>query len=344
MIPLDLRLTSRLFALALRLHSSTPTSPLNARFRLVRPCLPATHASPLHLALHRLPVLPPTRRVEKIDYAPVAPWEKAPYARIVVADSKEASIVEHDAEFARLADAGGLAAYSDGSLIDGRAGAAAAVTLAAKERGAWWEKGRGMGQHQSVYAAELEGARLALHSVVNMIKDEVSTTATVFLDNQAAARSPFDPAPSAGQTTRLALRDLARELEAKHPDTQLTIQWVAGHKDVAGNEVVDEMAKRATKKSDDAIETEASTAAGRERKARRGGVAARFRGDLSEQESVPSNKSDWEEDEERKARDFERRFGRNFSDNFATLPTTRFQRSRSIQEAHGPVRWSLRVR
>lgn len=89
------------------------------------------------------------------------------------------------ASFARLVIADGLAAYSDGLLMKGRAGAAASVTLTTKEGAVWWEKGRGMGQHQSIYGAELEGARLALHSVVGMLVQDVAGTATLFLDNQA---------------------------------------------------------------------------------------------------------------------------------------------------------------
>ena len=107
--------------------------------------------------------------MEKVQYSPLAPWLKPPRCRVVVAESKDESVVAHDAEVARLEAAGGLVAYSDGSLIDGRAGAAAVVRLSSVRSGEWGENGRGMGQHQSIYAAELEGARLALHAVTGIL-------------------------------------------------------------------------------------------------------------------------------------------------------------------------------
>lgn len=68
------------------------------------------------------------------------------------------------------------------------------------------------------------------------------------------------------------------------------------------------------------IEAEASTAGRREHTGRRRGIVARFRANLSEQESVLSGESECEEDEEREADDFERQLRHKFSDDLATLP------------------------
>lgn len=127
-----------------------------------------------------------------------------------------------------------------------------------------------MGQHQSIYAAELEGARLALHAVTGILALGTIDTGTLFLDNQSAARSPFDPAPSPGQTTRLALRSLALRLETERPDTTLSVQWLAGHHGVAGNEAADEVAKRATAESSDAADTAVMSGGSRRPRRRRG--------------------------------------------------------------------------
>ncbi|PRQ72335.1 hypothetical protein AAT19DRAFT_9674, partial [Rhodotorula toruloides] len=70
-------------------------------------------------------------------------------------------------------------------------------------------------------------------------------SATLFINNQSVVRSPFDPSPTAGQSARLALRALATALEHDHPAVQLTMQWLAGHLEVPGNELADEEAKRA---------------------------------------------------------------------------------------------------
>ncbi|PRQ75695.1 hypothetical protein AAT19DRAFT_13752, partial [Rhodotorula toruloides] len=102
-----------------------------------------------------------------------------------------------------------------------------------------------MGQYQSVYAGELEGARLALDGLQQTLNSSPAPAASLFIDNQSVVRSPFDPPPIAGQSARLALRALALALEHDHPATRLTLQWLAGHLKVPGNEFADEEAKRA---------------------------------------------------------------------------------------------------
>ncbi|TKA53432.1 hypothetical protein B0A53_04422 [Rhodotorula sp. CCFEE 5036] len=298
---------------------ATVGSPLHERFRLARPAAPKIHPSPIHLALHSSPTpLPPESRVEKVQYSPLAPWSKPPRCRVVVAESKDESVVAHDAEVARLEAAGGLVAYSDGSLIGGRAGAAAVVRLSSERSREWGEKGRGMGQHQSIYAAELEGARLALHAVTGILAQGAIDTGTLFLDNQSAARSPFDPAPTPGQTTRLALRSLALQLEQERPEARLTVQWLAGHHGVAGNEAADEVAKRATGELSDASAGAAVPSEGKRRGRARRGMLQGFKPEQSEQESASGDESDWDEGEEKRARDFERRLERRRTDDLAT--------------------------
>ncbi|CDR48850.1 RHTO0S21e00144g1_1 [Rhodotorula toruloides] len=289
LLPLDLRLTHQVLRLALRLASSPSDSALHARFRLARPAMPAKHPSPIHLALHSFPaLLQPRTRVEPIAYSPLAPWASPPRCRLVVDVSKEASVKSHGREVLALDAAGGLAAYSDGSLLESRAGASAVVRFGAGEEGLWGKKARAMGQYQSVYAAELEGARLALDGLQQSLSSIPASSATLFIDNHRTVRSTRPP------------RD--------HPAAQLTLQWLAGHLEVPGNELADEEAKRAAGVGDDEVGKSKGGLAGG-RGGRRGGLKV-FRPHSSSSSSSSADESGWEEDEEERATCLEREVAR----------------------------------
>ncbi|KAJ8294782.1 Retrovirus-related Pol polyprotein from type-1 retrotransposable element R1 4 [Rhodotorula toruloides] len=309
LLPLDLRLTHQVFRLALRLASSPSDSALHARFRIARPAVPAKHPSPIHLALHSFPdLLQPHTRVEHIVYSPLAPWSNPPRCRLVVDVSKEASVEAHGREVLALDDAGGLATYSDGSLLGGRAGASAVVRFGAGEDELWGKKARTMGQLQSVYAAELEGARLALDGIQQSLSTTPAPSATLFIDNQAVVCLPFDPSPTAGQSARLALRALALALEHDHPSAKLTLQWLAGHLAAPGNELADEEAKRAAGVGDDEVGKSKGRLAGGRGKRRRGPKL--FKPDQGSSSSSSADESGWEEDEEERAARLEREVAR----------------------------------
>ncbi|GAA6043227.1 hypothetical protein NBRC10512_007452 [Rhodotorula toruloides] len=309
LLPLDLRLTHQVFCLALRLASSPSDSALHGRFCLARPALPAKHPSPIHLALHSFPaLLQPRTRVESISYSPLAPWSSPPRCRLVVDVSKEALVKSHGREVRDLDAVGSLAAYSDGSLLETRAGASAVVRFGGGEDELWGKKARAMGQLQSVYSAELEGARLALDGIQQSLSTTPAPSATLFIDNQSVVRSPFDPSPTAGQSARLALRALALALEHDHPDARLTLQWLAGHLEVPGNELADEEAKRAAGVGDDEVGKSKGGLAGVRSRRRRGPKL--FRPNQDSSSSSSADESGWEEDEEERAARLEREVAR----------------------------------
>ncbi|KAJ8292084.1 hypothetical protein OF846_004412 [Rhodotorula toruloides] len=160
-----------------------------------------------------------------------------------------------------------------------------------------------MGQHQSVYAAELEGARLALNGLQQTLSSTQAPSATLFIDNQSVVRSPFNPSPTAGQSARLALRALALALEHDHPAVRLTLQWLASHLEVPGNELADEEAKRAGVGDDEVGKSKGGLAGGRS--GRRRGPRL-FKPGHSSSSSSSADESGWEEDEEERAARLER--------------------------------------
>ncbi|GAA6025607.1 hypothetical protein JCM10207_001484 [Rhodosporidiobolus poonsookiae] len=214
--PLDLVLRRRCFALALRALSATPTHPLHARARLARVVRgKRTYPSPLHLALHAFPaLLPPSLAVEPLVPHPVAPWSPPPRVSFVVVPTKEEAVEVHD----RLVDAlpaDRVLAYTDGSLLEGSAGA-------------------------------------ALAAAAPVLASTPVRSLTLCLDNQSVVGAPFSPAPTPGQFLRLTLRARALELTSAYCDLQLTILWVPGHVGVEGNERVDSLAKSAASRTEPA--------------------------------------------------------------------------------------------
>ncbi|GAA6025715.1 hypothetical protein JCM10207_008980 [Rhodosporidiobolus poonsookiae] len=242
--PLDLVAQRRTFRLALRALSSTPTHLLYTPRRLAQARRPRSHPSPVQRALAAFPsILPPSVRVEPLIPLPLPPWEPEPVVTVVIAESKEEAARTHNTILNALPPSH-LVAYSDGSLLDGRAGAGVLLRAVLDGQSSELERGRAMGQSQSVYAAELEGARLALATAIPLAP--VGFHAILLaLDNQSVLLQPFSPSPSAGQQGRLALRSLARYLTETAPECVLTFLWVPGHVGVDGNKRADELAKRA---------------------------------------------------------------------------------------------------
>ncbi|GAA6033306.1 hypothetical protein NBRC10512_005919 [Rhodotorula toruloides] len=203
----------------------------------------------------------------------------------------------------------GLAAYSDGSLLETRAGAPAVVRFGVGEEELWGKKARAMGQLQLVYAAELEGARLALDGILQSLSSSTAPSVTLFIDNQSVVRSPFDPSPpAAGQSARLALRALPLAFKYDHPEAPLTMQWLAGHLEVPGNKLVDEEAKRAAGVGDDEVGKSKGGLAGGRSGRRRGPKL--FKPGHSSSSSSSADESGWEEDEEERAARLEREVAR----------------------------------
>lgn len=144
-----------------------------------------------------------------------------------------------------------------------------------------------------------------------------SFTRTLFPNNQSAAQSPFDPAPTRGQTLRFALRSLALWLERECPKARLAIQSLAGHHGIAIYEAVDEVARRATGEVSDALADVAVLSGGKRQLQSQRGILQGFKLKQSEHEPLAGDKREWDKGGEKRARDFERRLERRQTDDLA---------------------------
>jgi hypothetical protein len=71
---------------------------------------------------------------------------------------------------------------------------------------------RELGQLQTVYVGELEGARMLLAAALPVVHSLSTTSLTLSADNQAFLLALIDPSPRPGQFLRLAIRGLLERL------------------------------------------------------------------------------------------------------------------------------------
>jgi hypothetical protein len=117
-------------------------------------------------------------------------------------------------EIAKSLTSTSLLAYSNGSLLDGLAGAGGVVMALAEEEVQYLRRKRELGQLQTVYVGESEGARMLLSSALQVAQTLPITSLTLSANNQAFLLAPVDPSPRLGQFPRLATCNLLERLGA----------------------------------------------------------------------------------------------------------------------------------
>jgi len=98
-----------------------------------------------------------------------------------------------------------------------------------------------------VFEAEAAGLILAAHLLI--MRPETSFPASILVDNQAVIRSGERPTAKPGHYLLLHFRNLMHQLYEEKDSSRedVTVRWIAGHKEVEGNEVADREAKLAAK-------------------------------------------------------------------------------------------------
>src|SRR6266481_3458489 len=136
-----------------------------------------------------------------------------------------------------------LQAYSDGSGLDGEAGASAVL---------YWDGQSvrtlrcylGPLTRHTTYKAELAGILLMLELIGGSSE---AVTATIKLNSQAAILALGNHRAKPAHSLIDCIREMSNEWICKgcHQGTQLSIRWISGHDGVLGNERADCEAKRA---------------------------------------------------------------------------------------------------
>jgi hypothetical protein len=156
----------------------------------------------------------------------------------VEADSKE------EAKELALAETSRVQLFSDGSLIDGKVGAAAVLMVDGVVRR---EKGLRLGSERryGVYEAEGIGEVLAIECLMEECEEDICGIVPLGIDNTSALRATTDAKTGVGRYIWDYFHKKLREAKTTHPHLKLRLDWTPGHVEIPGNEAADEAAKRA---------------------------------------------------------------------------------------------------
>lgn len=160
------------------------------------------------------------------------PWEPPLYCTI---EDHEAALKTHN-EICKDDDR--LVIYTDGSGYQGRVGASAVCPRDQQI----CRNHLGTEADSTVYAAELDGIRMAMDSAMKLGPRSL----TIFTDSQAAIQAVRNPRRPSGQYILTAIYKGVKTLgERGLPPENIKIHWIPAHVGVAGNEAADEVAKEA---------------------------------------------------------------------------------------------------
>ena len=185
----------------------------------------------------------PPSIIEEIDVTAAAPWDDPSFLDIQVSEeSKETAAQEHQRKhFFTHMDATQICFYTDGSLLEGKAGAG---IYASRADQTVHESKYYLGEEAEVFDAELYGIMKATETATKLTRNQNITDVWIFCDNQSAVRRMRDKRPTPGQEYILKTHQSAETLAAR--DIKTHIHWVPGHINVKGNERADKLAKEGT--------------------------------------------------------------------------------------------------
>jgi len=237
LLPAHLMFQQILYCSVLRLSSLPAAHPLKLYVKKIEKKDVKRHHSALHRLIHTLGVQP--EHTKTVLPHAVKPGTRSLF-RTHIADNKEASLED----FRQLRDR--TLVFTDGSCTDGLIGASA-VLYVDYTHIATLRYHLGSAEHHTVFEAEAAGLILAARLL--LARPEASFPASILVDNQAVIRSGENPTAKPGHYLLLRFRNLMRHLHEKKDSSRedVTVRWIAGHKDVEGNEVADREAKLAVK-------------------------------------------------------------------------------------------------
>jgi len=172
------------------------------------------------------------------DYIPMSTTQSLTIT--ILETPKDRATLEHKALLRTINLQTSIVAYTDGSLLETKAGAGIyiygnglSIKLAAL-----------VGEQCEVFDAELSAMHLALMRITKEISYTSKRTRQIWLfsDSQAAIQCLQHNRPGAGHQMATAIHQTISKLyDMYHIHTQ--INWVPGHTDVEGNKIADSLAK-----------------------------------------------------------------------------------------------------
>jgi ribonuclease HI len=186
----------------------------------------------------------PQSIIEEINVTASPPWDNTttPIDIQIAETTKDIAATLHtEKHYSTHADARQICFYTDGSLIEGKAGAGVYASRAAETI---HESKYYLGTETEVFDAELYGMMKATHTATQLTTDGDISDVWIFCDNQSAVRRMRDKRPLPGQEYILKTHSYCEILNNRN--IKIHIHWVPGHVSVKGNERADVLAKEGT--------------------------------------------------------------------------------------------------
>ena len=186
----------------------------------------------------------PQSIIEEIDLTATAPWDATNKIDIQVhPGNKDIATQQHrDQHFLTHANATHLCFYTDGSLLEGKAGAGIYTSAAYKKI---HESSYYLGTEVEVVDAVIYGIMKATDIATRSTADGGFTDTWIFCDNQSAVHRMRDKRSLPGKEYILKTHRNAEILASRGIKTH--IHWVPGHVNFKGNEHADILAMDRTK-------------------------------------------------------------------------------------------------
>ena len=230
-----LRLQSKALGSVIRMQTLSEKHPIHSYIReALRTCTAViSHRSVLKNILQQFPLA--TGKFERIEPYIRSPWWSLK-AQVIIEQDKPSARAHHDQ---MEPESRALAIYTDGSGIDGKIGAAAFTTTQVAHQHL------GSNTQFNVYTGELTAINLA----VDIARHQQANECNIYTDSQAAIKALVNPKRQSGQQIiKMTLDNI--DTAVTEEGLKLSIHWIPGHQDIAGNEEADGEAKNAARTPD----------------------------------------------------------------------------------------------
>ena len=239
LIPFDIAIEKWCFRAAIRLATLPNKHPLRKPVRRSIKCTVKRHASPLHNLTKLLKAYSSDLGTKSVAITNPTALKAKPF-NIRIPPDKESSRIKAQ----HVTDE--IQVFTDGSIIDGKVGAAAILTRPGQDHRTL-HYSLGSAKEQTIHDVELVGLLLGMHLIKTEKAARCSTT--LGADRQSAIKAIQNELSTPNHHIADHIIRTAQQISKRRGDKKyaLTVRWTTGHVGIDSNELVDAEAKKAAK-------------------------------------------------------------------------------------------------